>query len=104
MGIHVTDMSYDVAQQQHSNVTYGVLIPTDNAQNIIDPNGPSNGKLQQGDIIVAMNGTKVTNNDAMASYLEGNTLPGDTVVITVIRNNASTDVSIILGNRPTPNL
>jgi S1-C subfamily serine protease len=104
MGIHVTDMSYDVAQQQHSNVTYGVLIPTDNAQNIIDPDGPSNGKLQQGDIIVAMNGTKVTNNDAMASYLEGNTLPGDTVVITVIRNNASTDVSIVLGNRPTPNL
>jgi len=104
MGIHVTDMSYDVAQQQHVNITYGVLIPTDNTQTIIDPNGPSNGKLQQGDIIVAMNGTKITNNDAMASYLEGNTLPGDTVVITVIRSNASTNVSIILGTRPTPNL
>jgi len=104
MGIHVTDMSYDVAQQQHVNVTYGVLIPTDNTQTIIDPNGPSNGKLQQGDIIVAMNGTKITNNDGMASYLEGNTLPGDTLVITVIRNNSSTDVNIVLGTRPTPNL
>ena len=104
MGIHVTDMSYDIAQQQHVNVTYGVLIPTDNTQAIIDPNGPSNGKLQQGDIIVSMNGTKITNNDAMASYLEGNTLPGDTLVITVIRNNSSTDVNIVLGTRPTPNL
>jgi len=104
MGIHVTDMSYDLAQQLHSNVTYGVLIPTDNTQTIIDPNGPSNGKLQQGDIIIAINGTKITNNDAMASYLEGNTLPGDTIVITVMRNNASTDVSVTLGTRPNPNL
>ena len=104
MGIHVTDMSYDVAQQQHSNVTYGVLIPTDNTQSIIDPNGPSNGKLQQGDIIIGMNGTKITNNDAMASYLDGNTLPGDTVVITVMRSNATDTVSIVLGTRPTPNL
>ena len=51
-----------------------------------------------------MNGTKITNNDAMASYLDGNTLPGDTLVITVMRSNATDTVSIVLGTRPTPNL
>ncbi len=104
MGIHVSDMNYDLAQEIKANVTYGVLIPQGNGQTIIDPNGPSNGRLQEGDIIIALNGTKITNNDAMASYLEEKTLPGDTLVITVVRGNSTKDVSIILGTRAQPNL
>jgi hypothetical protein len=29
-------------------------------------------------------------------------LPGDLLVVTVVRNNASTDVNVTLGTRPTP--
>ncbi len=105
LGIHVSDMSYDLAQQQHVNVTYGVLIPSgQTGQTVIDPNGPSNGKIREGDILIAMNGTKVRNNDDMARYLEENTLPGDLLQITVVRNNSNTTVSVTLGTRPQPNL
>jgi S1-C subfamily serine protease len=104
LGIHVADMSYDLAQEQHVNVTYGVWIPSGPGQTIIDPNGPSNGKLQQGDVLIALNGTKVRNNDDLASYLEEKTLPNDLLVITVVRNNTNTDVNVTLGTRPQPNL
>jgi S1-C subfamily serine protease len=106
LGIHVSDMSYDLAQQQHINVTYGVLIPStgQTGQTVIDPNGPSNEKLKQGDVIIALNGTKVRNNDDMARYLDENTLPGDVVVITVVRSNSNANVNVILGTRPQPNL
>jgi S1-C subfamily serine protease len=104
LGIHVVDMSYDLAQEQHLNVTYGVWIPTDSGQSIVDPKGPSNGKIKEGDVIIAMNGTKVRNNDDMASYLEEKTLPNDLLVITVVRNNETTTVDVTLGTRPAPTL
>jgi S1-C subfamily serine protease len=100
LGIHVVDMSYDLAQEQHVSVTYGVWIPKDSSQTIIDPKGPSNGKLQEGDVVVAFNGTRIVNNDNLASYLEEKTLPNDLVVITVVRNNETTTVNVTLGTRP----
>jgi S1-C subfamily serine protease len=102
MGIHVRDMTYDLAQEIDASVTYGVLIPDGNG--VIDSNGPSNGRLRGGDIIIAMNQTRITSNDALASYLVEKTLPGDTLAITVVRGNSTTDVNIILGTRAVPNL
>jgi S1-C subfamily serine protease len=104
LGIHVVDMSYDLAQEQGLDVTYGVWIPKDSGQTIVEPNGPSNGKIQEGDVIIAMNGSKVRNNDDMASYLEEKTLPDDLLVITIVRDNETTTVNVTLGTRPEPNL
>ncbi len=104
LGIHVVDMNYDLAKQNGVNVTYGVWIPTGQGQTVIGPNGPSDGKLQEGDVIIAMNGSRIRNNDDLASYLEGKTLPDDVVVITLMRNNAETTVNVTLGTRPPPNL
>jgi len=100
LGIHVVDMNYDLAKQQHLNVTYGVWIPRDSGQNIVDPNGPSNGKIREGDVIVALNGSRIVNNDNLASYLEEKTLPHDLVTVTLIRNNSTTTVDVTLGTRP----
>jgi S1-C subfamily serine protease len=99
LGIHVVDMNYDLAQAQHVNVTYGVWIPTGTA-----PTGPSSGKLHDGDVVTALNGTKVRNNDDLASYLEEKTLPNDLLIITVVRDNSTTTENVILGMRPAPNL
>jgi S1-C subfamily serine protease len=106
MGISVKDMSYEVAQEQHLNVTYGVRIPLPSEQSgqIIDPSGPSAGKIREGDVIVAINGTKIRNNDDLASFLEEKTLPNDLLQITVVRANAETTVEVTLGTRPPPNL
>ena len=104
LGIHVVDMSYDLAKEQNVTVTYGVWIPKDSSQTIVDPNGPSSGKIQEGDVIIALNGTKIRNNDDLASYLEEKTLPNDLLVITLVRSEETTTVNVTLETRPEPNL
>ena len=64
--------------------------------------GPSDGKLKVADIIIALNGQTITNGDALASYLEENTLPGDNLVVTVMRGDSQINVTIALGTRPPP--
>ncbi len=100
LGIEVEDVSYDLAQQEHLSVTYGVWIPSDTGQAVIVPNGPSAGKLQDGDVIIAINSTRILNGDGLASYLEENALPGDLAVISVVRNGTNITVNVTLGTRP----
>lgn len=94
LGVTGTDMSYNLAQENGDSVTYGWKIAT------VNGNGPSAGKLQVNDIIIAVNNQTVKSNDDMASYLEQHTLPGDTVTFTVMRSNAETPVDVTLGIRP----
>jgi len=115
LGVTGTDMSYEIAEAMGANVTYGWLIVD------VMKDGPSYTKLKGGtqqvyiggrwitvggDIIIAVNGTKIKNGDDLASYLEENTYPGDTVVLTIIRklNNGfqQMEVSVTLGKRPPP--
>jgi S1-C subfamily serine protease len=91
-------MSYDMAQELGINVTYGWRIAE------VTEDGPSDGLLQVGDVIIAMNGTLIRNNDDLASYLEEKTLPNEHLVLTVVRNNATTAVDIVLGTRPQPSI
>lgn len=94
LGVTGTDMDYTTAQQTHASVTYGWQIAT------IVSGGPSDGKLKVGDIIIAMNNQTIKNNDDLASYLEQNTLPGDNIILTLIRGNSQLDVTVTLGTRP----
>lgn len=96
LGVTGQDMSYSLAQETGSSVTYGWRI-----QSIVR-GGPSDGNLQVGDIIIKMNTQTIKNNDDLASFLEEHTLPGDTISLIVIRNNAETPISITLGLRPDP--
>jgi len=96
LGVAGKDMDYFQAQKMGSIVTYGWLITT------IVPGGPSDGKLKANDIIIALNDTRIRNGDDLSSYLESNTLPGQTVKITVMRANVATDVHVVLGRRPPP--
>jgi S1-C subfamily serine protease len=96
LGVTGQDMSYTVAQELGINVTYGWKIAE------VTADGPSDGKLQVDDVIIAMNGTSIRNNDDLASYLEEKTLPNQHLVLTVMRDNATTDVDIVLGTRPQP--
>jgi len=96
LGIEEEDMSYSLAQQTGASVTYGCKI-----QSVVS-GGPSDGKLEVNDIIIALNNQTITNGDELASYLEENTLPGDNLVITVIRGTLQTQVTVVLGARPPP--
>jgi S1-C subfamily serine protease len=112
LGIVGADMTYDIATQSGVDVTYGVLIqqvtsggPAANAglkagttQATIDGNTVTTG----GDIIIAINGARIRNSDDLSTYLEENTLPGQTVSLTIIRNNQTMNISVVLGTRHAP--
>lgn len=53
-----------------------------------------------GDLITAIDGKPVTTFDEMLSYLITNKSPNDSVVLTVLRDGQSIDVTITLGERP----
>jgi len=110
LGASGNDMSYEIAEAMGTNITYGWLI----AQ--VTSGGPSaNAGLQGGtkqavvmdtqmtiggDIIVAINATRITGIDDMSAYLEEYTLPGQTVNLTVVRDNETIFVPLELGSRP----
>ncbi|MDG6994484.1 MAG: trypsin-like peptidase domain-containing protein [Nitrososphaerota archaeon] len=111
LGIEEVDMNYQLAQAMGANVTYGVLIES------TVPNGPAaNAEIrgsttpvtiegQQyfigGDIIVSINGTRIINGDALASYLEEHTVAGQTITLGIIRDgNQYILLNLTLGARP----
>ena len=96
LGVGGQDMNYDDAQEIGSSVTYGWRIVT------VTAGGPSDGKLNADDIIIALNDTPIRNNDDLASYLEEKTLPGQSIVITAVRGSSTIDIDIVLGTRPPP--
>jgi S1-C subfamily serine protease len=107
LGATGTDMTYEIAQIMNTNVTYGWLIATAPSQT-----GLQGGTTQTviagslvttgGDIIVGINGARITNLDDLSTYLEEHTLPGQTVNLTVIRDNQTMNIAVTLGTRPTP--
>ncbi len=110
LGIDGVDMNYQLGQDSHANVTYGVLIedvasgsPAAKA-GLKGSTTPVTVDGQQylvgGDIIVSVNGTRIINQDALSSYLEVYTVAGQTAVLGIVRNGAPTSVTITLGARP----
>ncbi|MDR0318893.1 MAG: trypsin-like peptidase domain-containing protein [Nitrososphaerota archaeon] len=94
LGVNGKDMNYNLSQQFGSSVTYGWRIVS------VVTDGPSNGKLQVGDIIIAVDGVKINSNDDLASYLAEKTVPGQSINITVMRDDAKINVVVVLKERP----
>ena len=110
IGIDGVDMNYQLSQLAATNVTYGVLVET------VEPGSPAaKAGLQAGqqtvtisgqeytiggDVIVALNGTRIVNYDAFLTYLERYTLPGQTVILTVIRSGRYQMIDVTVGTQP----
>jgi len=96
LGVSGQDMSYNLAKEIGSSVTYGWRI-----QSIV-AGGPSDEILRVNDIILELNGTRIINNDNLASYLSDQTLPEELLILTVERDDSIIGLTIILGKRPPP--
>jgi S1-C subfamily serine protease len=110
LGVQVIDMSYQLSQAMGTNVTYGVLIV-----NLV-PGGPAsmsglrggsqNATIDQqqyligGDIIVSIDGHRITNFDAFSAYLEEHAAAGQTIQLGIIRNGQYLMLRVKLGSRP----
>jgi len=79
----------------------------------VTPNGPadqagiragdqatSTGLNAGGDLITAIDGRQIQSFDDLLRYLINNKGPGDTVVLTVLRGEEQTDITVTLGKRP----
>ena len=53
-----------------------------------------------GDVIVSVDGTDVTGIEQLATYLDQNKKPGDTVQLSVVRDGKSTNITATLANWP----
>ena len=110
LGISGVDMSYQLAKAAGTNYTYGVLV-----EELIQSGPAAKAGLkigsqvvtidgQQyvigGDIILSINGSKIVDNDALATYLAENTISGQTVVLGIVRNGTPMNISVTLGTRP----
>ena len=112
MGVSVADMSYDIAAQEGYKVTYGLLVESVVSGGPADKAGLKAGSTQAtidgtpigvgGDIIIAINQVRMVNQDDLSTYLAENTLPNQTITVTIIRNGQTQDISLTLGTRPAP--
>jgi 2-alkenal reductase len=69
------------------------LIPGTEPTDILD-------LLAGGDLIIAIDGVKVRDFNEMITYLLNHSSPGDTVLMTVLRDNQEINVELTLGKRP----
>jgi S1-C subfamily serine protease len=110
LGVQLVDMTYQLSRAMATNVTYGVLIV-----NVV-PGGPAstsglrggdrNATIEQeqylvgGDIIVSVNGNRITNYDSFSAYLEEHSAAGETVRLGIIRNGQLIVIQVVLGSKP----
>lgn len=90
-----SNLSLAAAQQLGLENNNGALVAS------VVEDGPSDqAGLQEGDMIVAINGRVIKNFDQLISYLFGNTGPGDIVLLDVIRDGQTMQINLTLGARP----
>ncbi|UCB60012.1 MAG: trypsin-like peptidase domain-containing protein [Candidatus Bathyarchaeota archaeon] len=99
IGVAGTDMTYELAKEIGSNVTYGFLVMAVEA-----PSPAHNAGLEVDDVIIAINDTQVISGDDVSNYLEAHTSPGQIIRITVERQYPVRTVTrdLVLGIRPPP--
>jgi S1-C subfamily serine protease len=112
LGASGTDMTYEIAKTMNVNETYGWLIAQVASGGPADDAGLQGGTRQVtvdgqsiiigGDIIIALSGTRITGTDDLSTFLEEHTLPGQTINVTIIRNDQEMTLPLKVGTRPPP--
>jgi S1-C subfamily serine protease len=113
LGVSGIDMTYYIADEINVNITYGWLIASVTSGSSADEAGLNGGNTQLqvideyvttgGDIIIGIDDKIIINGDALMSYLEEYTQPGQTVNFKVIRDNQIIELPVTLGVRPSLN-
>ena len=103
-------MNYEIAKALNVNATYGWLIAEVTIGGPAEKAGLQGGTRQiqvsnnqvmvGGDILTELNGTRIRNLDDLSTFLEEQTLPNQTVDVTIIRNGETMILPLKLGTRP----
>jgi S1-C subfamily serine protease len=110
IGASGTDMTYEIAETMGTDVTYGWLIAQVTSGGPADQAGLQGGTRQVtvagqsviigGDIIIAINGARITGIDNLSTFLEENTLPDQTIDVTTVRDGQTITLTLKLDARP----
>jgi S1-C subfamily serine protease len=110
LGASGTDMTYEIAQAIGVNVTYGWLITQVTSGGPADQAGLQGGTQQVtvagqsvmigGDILIALDGTRIRNTDDLSTFLEEQTLPGQTIDVAIVRDGQTLTLALKLDARP----
>ena len=115
LGIAGVDVTPTLAQDLNLNVQKGVYVtvvasggPAESAglkgafasQSAADASDPTAAPPAGGDVIVSVDGNDMTSIEQLATYLDQNKKPGDTVQLGVVRDGKSMNITATLANWP----
>ena len=95
VGVEVTDMTPDIADEMGTNYTRGIRIVS-----VMSPSPAEKADLRKDDIIIGADEHAINRVDELLVYLERYKTPGDTIALEIVRNNKVTEKSLILEKRP----
>lgn len=104
LGATGTDMTFEIAKAMGTNVTCGWLVSSAPSETTLR-GGTSQVRFVGstvtigGDIIIAIDGTRVRNLDDLSTYLEEHTLPNQTIELTLVRNDETMSLLVKLQKR-----
>lgn len=105
LGVRYIPLTSSIAKQLNISVNYGAYIPAADTQSgdaIIADSPAAKAGLKEKDIIVAVDGKKVDQNNSLTGLLSTHS-PGDKIELTVLRDGKTQKISATLGTQPTSN-
>ncbi len=91
LGVSIQPMTAELAANFGLKEVRGVLV------NAVAPNGPAaKAGVRQGDVILAFNGTPVSDGNTLRNYV-ASTTPGSTVTLTILRDGREQQLQVALG-------
>lgn len=106
LGVAYITLTDDIAQQLNLKANRGAYVAppqvSGNQQPVVAGSPAEKAGLKEGDIITAVNGRAIDQNNSLTSLLDQHT-PGDSVTLTVNRNGSTVTLNATLGVFPAGN-
>ena len=94
IGVEITSMTPELQQEYGFTVSEGAVV-----MSVIAGTGAEKAGVKQGDIIVGVNGTRITSAQDITSVLS-NLHPGDTITLQLVRGKKHFNLRVTLGTAP----
>jgi S1-C subfamily serine protease len=99
IGVYYVPITPALAEQEDLPVDYGALISAQNGSAIFPGSPAEAAGLQEGDIIVAIDGEQIAPGSDLSMLIVTHA-PGDTVTLRVLRDNSTSEIDVTLGQLP----